>query len=132
MRAPLDALIPAAYHGNGRQEPGRPPALTLGPDAMGGPAPLLESVGDIPGLSPRRGRGDGDTTAGEVPGADVDLVDALPAPARRRPGRPWRAGCRRPARLAPAAPGSPTPRRSCAGWRQPRSAPGCGRSPRTP
>ncbi|MFI6603816.1 tyrosine-type recombinase/integrase [Nonomuraea sp. NPDC050536] len=38
------------------------------------PAPLLVSVGDIPGLRPRRRRGDG----GEVPGADVDLVDALP------------------------------------------------------
>ncbi|RCG16350.1 hypothetical protein DQ384_40110, partial [Sphaerisporangium album] len=33
----------------------------------------MVSVGDIAGLSPRRARGDG----GEVPGADVDLVDRL-------------------------------------------------------
>ncbi len=38
------------------------------------PAPMIASVGDIAGLSPKRKRGDG----GEVPGADVDLVDALP------------------------------------------------------
>ncbi|MEO3784128.1 tyrosine-type recombinase/integrase [Actinocorallia sp. B10E7] len=38
------------------------------------PAPMAASVGDIAGLSPKRKRGDG----GEVPGADVDLVDALP------------------------------------------------------
>lgn len=38
------------------------------------PAPLVDSVGDIAGLRPRRRRRDG----GEVPGADVDLIDALP------------------------------------------------------
>ncbi|GAA3840732.1 hypothetical protein GCM10022226_74090 [Sphaerisporangium flaviroseum] len=37
------------------------------------PAPLVVSVGDIAGLRPRRYRDDG----GEVPGPDVDLVDAL-------------------------------------------------------
>ena len=40
------------------------------------PAPLLLSVGEIPGLRPRRRTRDG----GEVPGPDVDLVDALPRP----------------------------------------------------
>ncbi|MFB4289806.1 tyrosine-type recombinase/integrase [Nonomuraea sp. ATR24] len=38
------------------------------------PAPLVDSVGDIAGLRPRRRPRDG----GEVPGADVDLIDALP------------------------------------------------------
>ncbi|MDP9868627.1 MULTISPECIES: tyrosine-type recombinase/integrase [Streptosporangium] len=38
------------------------------------PEPMVRTVGDIAGLSPRRKRGDG----GEVPGADVDTVDALP------------------------------------------------------
>ncbi|WP_043635159.1 site-specific integrase [Nonomuraea candida] len=41
--------------------------------------PEALSVGRIGGLRPRRRPGDG----GEVPGADVDLVDALAAPARR-------------------------------------------------
>ncbi|TDD37505.1 hypothetical protein E1286_37180 [Nonomuraea terrae] len=38
------------------------------------PDPMVRTVGDIVGLSPRRTKGDG----GEVPGADVDTVDALP------------------------------------------------------
>ncbi|MER5323881.1 hypothetical protein, partial [Streptosporangium roseum] len=38
------------------------------------PAPMVATVGDIAGLRPRRRKGDG----GEVPGADVDAVDALP------------------------------------------------------
>ncbi|WP_336209577.1 hypothetical protein [Nonomuraea sp. LPB2021202275-12-8] len=38
------------------------------------PAPLVDLVGDIAGLRPRRRRRDG----GEVPGADVDLIDELP------------------------------------------------------
>ncbi|MEV4753301.1 tyrosine-type recombinase/integrase [Streptosporangium sp. NPDC049248] len=41
------------------------------------PAPMVATVGDIPGLRPRRVRGDG----GEVPAADVDLIDALEAAA---------------------------------------------------
>ncbi|MFC7723188.1 tyrosine-type recombinase/integrase [Nonomuraea recticatena] len=61
--------------------PGRVAAATpvgpLAPHARGSaappPAPLVASVGDIAGLRPRRARRDG----GEVPGADVDLVDAL-------------------------------------------------------
>jgi integrase/recombinase XerD len=50
--------------------------------AITAPAPLLESVGDIPGLAPRRRRGDG----GQVPAADVDLIDALP---RTGPPAAW-------------------------------------------
>ncbi|MEV4180711.1 tyrosine-type recombinase/integrase [Streptosporangium canum] len=42
--------------------------------AVAAPEPMVASVGDIAGLSPRRRKGDG----GEVPGADVDAVDALP------------------------------------------------------
>ncbi|MFB4271619.1 hypothetical protein [Nonomuraea sp. GTA35] len=38
------------------------------------PRPLVDSVGDIAGLRPRRRARDG----GEVPGADVYLIDALP------------------------------------------------------
>lgn len=49
---------------------GRPAALTP-------PAPMVATVGDIPGLAPRRSRGDG----GEVSGADVDTIDALPVAA---------------------------------------------------
>jgi len=45
-----------------------------GPGALAIPMPLVRSVGEIAGLSPRRHRSDG----GEVPAADVDLVDALP------------------------------------------------------
>ncbi|MFC4114288.1 tyrosine-type recombinase/integrase [Nonomuraea zeae] len=37
------------------------------------PRPLVDSVGDLAGLRPRRRRRDG----GEVPGAHVDLIDAL-------------------------------------------------------
>jgi len=59
--------------------PGAPssaPVLSFvpGPGAVALPAPMVATVGDIPGLRPRRARGDG----GEVPAADVDLVDALP------------------------------------------------------
>ncbi|WP_031172718.1 hypothetical protein [Streptosporangium roseum] len=38
---------------------------------------VVATVGDIAGLRPRRRKGDG----GEVPGADVDDVDALGEPA---------------------------------------------------
>ncbi|WUI02831.1 tyrosine-type recombinase/integrase [Spirillospora sp. NBC_00431] len=66
MTAPPDAPAPSPA--------GSTPVLAPGPDEVVRPAPLLDSVGDIPGLSPRRRRGDG----GEVSAADVDLVDALP------------------------------------------------------
>lgn len=60
---------------------GERPVLVPPPSALARPAPLLDSVGQIAGLSPRRGprrrRGDGGPSTGEVPGADVDLVDAL-------------------------------------------------------
>ncbi|MFI6324326.1 tyrosine-type recombinase/integrase [Nonomuraea sp. NPDC050556] len=50
-----------------------------GPGGLGGqdpppPRPLVDSVGDIAVLRPRRRYRDG----GEVPGAHVDLIDALP------------------------------------------------------
>ncbi|WP_030174019.1 tyrosine-type recombinase/integrase [Spirillospora albida] len=57
-------------------------AAVTGPPGAGErpppPAPLATSVGDIPGLSPRRRRGEG-----EVAAAVVDLVDRLPRP------QPW-------------------------------------------
>ncbi|MFC9977847.1 tyrosine-type recombinase/integrase [Spirillospora sp. NPDC127200] len=61
---PPDAtLVPGAVPGDGEvaSAPQAPP-----------PAPLLVSVGDIPGLSPRYQRGQG-----EVPAANVELVDRL-------------------------------------------------------
>lgn len=70
------AVIPAG------PAPQEPPTLTPPPGAITPPAPLLDSVGDIPGLAPRRRRGDG----GQVPAADVDLADALP---RTGPGASW-------------------------------------------
>lgn len=54
---------------------GQPPA----------PAPHLITVGDIPGLSPRRWRGK-ERREGEVPAANVDLVDRLP---RHPVGQDW-------------------------------------------
>ncbi|MGW2149460.1 hypothetical protein ACWCOT_34510 [Nonomuraea bangladeshensis] len=60
--APHDHRLPAATPDSGRAE-----------DAAPG------SVGQIPGLRPRRRPKDG----GQVPGADVDLVDALDPLARR-------------------------------------------------
>jgi len=62
--------------------PADAPALAPPPGAAARPAPLLDSVGDIPGLAPRRRRGDG----GQVPAADVDLIDALP---RTGPAAAW-------------------------------------------
>ena len=70
-----DLLLPSAII-----RPGEPPRsetasehpIAARPDAAL-PAPLVSSIGDIAGLRPKRGRRDG----GEVPGADVDLVDAL-------------------------------------------------------
>ncbi|MBB2749208.1 UNVERIFIED_ORG: integrase [Microbispora rosea subsp. rosea] len=53
---------------------GQPP--TQPTDAAPPPAPLVFSVGDIPGLRPRWRRGDG----GEVAGDDVVLVDSLDRP----------------------------------------------------
>ncbi|NUP22305.1 MAG: hypothetical protein HOZ81_40835 [Streptomyces sp.] len=78
-----DVLEPTAVH-----RPGHNPAGDTGP-APGPlaeahqapppsppPEPLVFSIGKIAGLSPRRERGDG----GEVPGADVDLLDGLDRP----------------------------------------------------
>ncbi|MFC4536922.1 tyrosine-type recombinase/integrase [Sphaerisporangium dianthi] len=65
---PTAVIRPAAPSPAAAVDPGRPGGLAL-------PAPMVASVGDIAGLSPRRARGDG----GEVPGADVDAIDALPA-----------------------------------------------------
>lgn len=62
-------IIPTAIHRPTVAAPVRP--------ETGAPVPvtpLVRSVGEIAGLSPRRAKGDG----GEVPGADVDTVDALP------------------------------------------------------
>ncbi|MDX6743952.1 tyrosine-type recombinase/integrase [Actinocorallia sp. A-T 12471] len=69
-----DALVPSAvYLPSTGARPPRTVRLDDGREITP-PAPMLDSVGAIAGLSPRRERGDG----GEVPGADVDLVDALP------------------------------------------------------
>ncbi|PRX46810.1 site-specific recombinase XerD [Nonomuraea fuscirosea] len=86
-----DVLIPTAvwHSGTGAQGPSTATLAGSGRHGGGGavgafgqraepplppPAPLVDSVGDIAGLRPRRRRRDG----GEVPGADVDLIDALP------------------------------------------------------
>ncbi|MGW2151744.1 hypothetical protein ACWCOT_46160 [Nonomuraea bangladeshensis] len=54
---------------------GRQPPLPASPASpLPPPRPLVDSVGDIAGLRPRRRWRDG----GEVPGVDVDLIDALP------------------------------------------------------
>ncbi|WP_443107313.1 tyrosine-type recombinase/integrase [Actinomadura sp. 3N407] len=55
-----------------RPAPGADPAGREKPSA---PTPRVLTIGDIPGLSPRRRRG-----IGEVPAANVDLVDRLPRP----------------------------------------------------
>ncbi|GAB2830211.1 hypothetical protein GCM10022221_31150 [Actinocorallia aurea] len=69
-----DALIPSAvYNPSTGARPPQTVRLDDGREIVP-PAPMLDSVGAIAGLSPRRARKDG----GEVPGADVDLVDALP------------------------------------------------------
>ncbi|WP_440072253.1 hypothetical protein [Streptosporangium sp. OZ121] len=55
----------------------RPASAVLAASPTGAlalPIPMVATVGDIPGLRPRRACGDG----GEVPTANVDLVDALP------------------------------------------------------
>lgn len=65
----MTEIIPTAIHRPGDAAPGAP-----GTGALPPVTPLVRSVGDIAGLSPRRAKGDG----GEVPGADVDTVDALP------------------------------------------------------
>ncbi|ROO86414.1 site-specific recombinase XerD [Actinocorallia herbida] len=69
-----DALVPSAVFSPASGV--RPPQTIRLDDGreITAPAPMVESVGAIAGLSPRRARGDG----GEVPGADVDLIDALP------------------------------------------------------
>lgn len=60
--------------------PGSPvPGGTASAAAAPPPAPRVLSVGEIPGLSPRRRRGPG-RSVGEVPAANVDLVDRLPRP----------------------------------------------------
>ncbi|MFC3986629.1 tyrosine-type recombinase/integrase [Streptosporangium jomthongense] len=53
------------------------PVHVTSPGAVTIPAPMVGTVGEIAGLSPRRARGDG----GEVPAADVDDIDALADPA---------------------------------------------------
>ncbi|MGC5014384.1 hypothetical protein ACLQ2R_26770 [Streptosporangium sp. DT93] len=54
------------------------PGTVSGTGAVALPAPMVSTVGDIPGLRPRRARGDGgDGDGGEVRAADVDAVDAL-------------------------------------------------------
>uniref|UniRef100_UPI0004CD4FF1 site-specific integrase n=1 Tax=Streptosporangium roseum TaxID=2001 RepID=UPI0004CD4FF1 len=66
---PTAVLRPAAPSGEAFAAPADRPG-----GALALPAPMVATVGDIAGLRPRRTRGDG----GEVPGADVDDVDALP------------------------------------------------------
>ncbi|MET9343236.1 hypothetical protein [Nonomuraea sp. NPDC003804] len=78
-----DVIEPTAVHAPGSAPEagdGPPPdpttrrTVNLQPaSGLAPPAPLVAGVGDIAGLRPRRARRDG----GEVPGADVDLVDAL-------------------------------------------------------
>lgn len=84
---PQDVLVPTAVWRPGAATPRQPVASALAgsgeasPAAIRGttepplppPRPLVNSVGDIAGLRPRRRPRDG----GEVPGADVDLIDAL-------------------------------------------------------
>ncbi|MET8341022.1 hypothetical protein, partial [Streptosporangium canum] len=65
----MTELIPTAVH----RPTGIVPVDPFG-TTVAIPAPMVATVGDIAGLSSRRTRGDG----GEVPGADVDTVDALP------------------------------------------------------
>ncbi|MGW4644088.1 tyrosine-type recombinase/integrase [Sphaerisporangium sp. NPDC004334] len=71
------AIIPTAVH-----RPATPSPTAAGdPGALALLAPMVASVGDIPGLRPRRAKGDG----GEVPGADVDTIGAAHA-SLSRPG----------------------------------------------
>ncbi|MET8145655.1 tyrosine-type recombinase/integrase [Sphaerisporangium sp. NPDC005288] len=69
----MTEIIPTAVH-RPATAPVPSSAAAAGAGALALPAPMVASVGDIPGLRPRRTRGDG----GEVPGADVDIIDALP------------------------------------------------------
>ncbi|GGK76816.1 hypothetical protein Ppa06_38790 [Planomonospora parontospora subsp. parontospora] len=78
-----DELTPSAILPPGRHAfspaatPLSPPAAAAepAPAASGAspPAPLVDTVGKIPGLRPRRARGDGGEVAGEL----VDRIDAL-------------------------------------------------------
>ncbi|NUR27066.1 MAG: site-specific integrase [Catenulispora sp.] len=79
----LDVLEPSAIHRPGHGptgEAGPAPGPLAEPHQAPPPAPppkpLVFSIGQIAGLSPRRKRRDG----GEVPGADVDLIDGLDLP----------------------------------------------------
>jgi integrase/recombinase XerD len=71
----VDELTPSALIGP-RAAACRPTVtVTADGRTVDVPAPMVASIGEIAGLSPKRARGD----HGEVPGADVDLVDALPS-----------------------------------------------------
>ncbi|MFF4197901.1 tyrosine-type recombinase/integrase [Nonomuraea sp. NPDC001831] len=78
-----DVLEPTAVHRPGHNPssesapaPGPLAEAHQAPAPAPPPEPLVFSIGAIAGLSPRRERGD----RGEVPGADVDLIDGLDRP----------------------------------------------------
>ncbi|MFB4271438.1 hypothetical protein [Nonomuraea sp. GTA35] len=120
-----DVLVPAAVWHPGANTQAPSTATLAGSGAHGGggaagafgqagepppPAPLVDSVGDIAGLRPRRRARDG----GELPGAEVDLIDALPRTddgpiPGQRAGWPtvaaWLRGCVRAGAPRPAARG---------------------------